>query len=77
MGGETLVLDLPAGPYLRVAATDVVLTIAGQTLTADVAFEQATDDTDAPVTVLAVNNLELEPGGRCHPAHRRSRSVRR
>ena len=35
-------LDLLAGPYLRVAATDVVLSIAGQTLTGDVAFEQAT-----------------------------------
>ena len=40
VGDDEIVLDLVAGPYLRVAATDVVLSIAGQTLTGDVAFEQ-------------------------------------
>ena len=67
VGDDEIVLDLVAGPYLRVAATSVVLSIAGQTLTGNVAFEQAMDNTSGPtptpVTVLAVTDLSLSLGG--------------
>src|SRR5207302_10552457 len=39
VGGVAQQLTLPAGPYLRVEATGVKLTMAGQTLTGDFALE--------------------------------------
>ncbi|MDT4911740.1 MAG: large repetitive protein, partial [Pseudonocardiales bacterium] len=42
VGGETLALALPAGPYLKVTVTALSLTIAGQVLTADISYEKAT-----------------------------------
>ena len=41
VGGAAVALDLPAGPYLRVDATGVVLKIAGQVLTGSFSFEQS------------------------------------
>ena len=35
-------LDLPAGPYLRVEGNGLTVTVQGQTLTADVVIERAT-----------------------------------
>src|SRR5262249_5482263 len=42
VGGSTLALDLPAGPFVRVEGTGVSLAVSGQTLTGDFAFEQTT-----------------------------------
>ncbi|MCU1583444.1 MAG: hypothetical protein JWO01_2832, partial [Microbacteriaceae bacterium] len=42
VGGETMALALPAGPYLKVTVTALSLTIAGQVLTADISYEKAT-----------------------------------
>ena len=36
LGEETVSLDLPGGPYLRVEGTGIVLTIAGQRITGNV-----------------------------------------
>jgi hypothetical protein len=44
VGVEKIVLDLPAGPYVRVDANDVTLTIDGQNLTGDFSFEQTTNE---------------------------------
>src|SRR4029079_11575979 len=40
VGAATVGLQLPAGPYLRVEGTGIQLTIAGQSLSGNVAFEQ-------------------------------------
>ncbi|MCX5669694.1 MAG: hypothetical protein NTU94_00015, partial [Planctomycetota bacterium] len=42
VGGETLTLDLPAGPYVRVEAVGASLTIDTVTLSGNFVFEQAT-----------------------------------
>src|SRR6185436_13503479 len=42
VGTQTLTLDLPAGPYIRVEGTNIKLTIAGQSLTGNFAFEKLT-----------------------------------
>ena len=55
---DSVALDVVAGPYTKVAATGVVLSIAGQTLTGDVSFEQGTT-----ATVLKASNLALSLGG--------------
>ena len=38
LGENTIELELPAGPYLKVAGTNVVLGVAGQTISGDFAF---------------------------------------
>ncbi|MCB1127871.1 MAG: hypothetical protein KDM81_15360, partial [Verrucomicrobiae bacterium] len=40
LAGRTLTLDLPAGKFVKVSGQDVQLTVMGQTLTGDFAFEQ-------------------------------------
>src|SRR2546422_2900193 len=52
VGLDSFDLDLPIGPYVRVQGDDVVLTVLGQTLTGNFAFEQ--------VTSLGANGV---PGG--------------
>ena len=37
----TVTLDLPSGPYLRLTATDVVVTVAGQVISGDLAVERS------------------------------------
>ena len=61
VGGTTLVLDLPAGPYLRVEGTGLTVTVQGQSLTADVVVERATV-AGAPVTTIALNRVDLTIG---------------
>ena len=63
--GEDITLVLPAavtGPYVRVEATDVNISIGGQALRGDFAFEKTSlfDGTDA--VLLAVANVELVLG---------------
>src|SRR5213075_1735027 len=40
VGGTTLAVSLPAGPYVRVAGTGVTLRVAGQRLSGDFSFER-------------------------------------
>ena len=65
IGDRTVVLDLPKGQFLRIAATGVELSIAGQTMTGNVALEQTSvtvNNVTSQVTVLAISDLELELG---------------
>jgi len=55
-------LDLPAGPYLKVEGTTLSLSILGQTLTGNFAFEQSTTSGGARVVRMAATNLALELG---------------
>ena len=65
VAGEDITLVLPAavaGPYVRVEATDVNISIGGQVLRGDFAFEKTSlfDGNDA--VLLAVDNVELMLG---------------
>ena len=42
VGGQNVALDLPAGPFVQVAATNTMLTIAGQTLTGSFSVQSST-----------------------------------
>ncbi|CAB5080406.1 hypothetical protein D3OALGB2SA_510, partial [Olavius algarvensis associated proteobacterium Delta 3] len=57
VGAETLVLDLPAGPYLRLEVYDLAVTLQGESLTGDFAFERATDENAAPVIRIAATRV--------------------
>ncbi len=72
VGGSTIVLDLPTGPYLRVEGIGVALTVAGVTLSGDFAFEQQTYDPtptnptsgdEVTDVVILARNVELDLGG--------------
>ena len=56
---DVAALGLPAGPYLRLEIVGASLTVAGQTLGADLAVERATDDGGQPVVVVALTHLTL------------------
>ena len=62
LGDTVLVLDLPTGPYLRVEATEVTVTLVGQSLTANVLVERRTTAGGMPVTVVALSALDLALG---------------
>ena len=65
-------LDLPGGPYLRIDAEDIALTVAGQTLRGDFSFERFVKQLTAPpgqpppapqtVLKIAAANVELRLG---------------
>ncbi|HEX5858381.1 MAG TPA: hypothetical protein VFY91_09765, partial [Microbacterium sp.] len=57
VGGQSLTLSLPKGPYLKVSATGLSLLIGGQRLTADVSYEKAT------TSLGADGALDAAPGG--------------
>ena len=58
-------IDVPAGPYLRVAGDDVVLVVAGQRVTADVAVERVTTSAGPRVRIAASDvGLALGDGTR-------------
>nr|NLI49984.1 hypothetical protein [Propionibacterium sp.] len=57
VGGGVLDLDLPAGPYLRIAGTGVRLTVAGQSLSGNVTLEKS-----AGVLKLAATDVEAAFG---------------
>ncbi|MEN0072261.1 MAG: hypothetical protein AAGC63_14885, partial [Propionicimonas sp.] len=62
VGGAELSIALAAGPYLRIEAAAVVLRIAGQSLTGNVAIEQATTlatPTSAATTILRVGLTDV------------------
>ena len=59
VAGNTVVLSLPAGPYLRVEGTHITVTILSQTFTADVVVEQATGEDGTSVTSVGLNNVDL------------------
>ncbi len=54
---------LPAGPYVRVSGTGVTLTVAGQTLTGNFAFQQQSTTGGTPVVTVTFTNVGLSLGG--------------
>ena len=74
VGGATITVDAPAGPYLRIAGTGIVLTVAGQRATADVSLEKATSygadgvpggtgsNADSQIIRIAASNVSLALG---------------
>jgi len=73
VGNEDKILDLQAGPYVRITAYDTVVGISGYNFSGDFFFDQATNPgpdgdiettTDnVKVTRLAVANIEVTIGG--------------
>ena len=61
LAGETRTLDLPAGPYFRVAAIGTEIVIADQRLTADVSFQQTTVN-GATETRVVITRASLQLG---------------
>ena len=57
--GAAAVGDLPAGPYLRVEVLAATLTVAGQSLTADITFERGVDSAGAVVVRAGLANASL------------------
>ena len=55
-----VLLDVPAGPFLRIEGTNIALTVAGQTLSGNFSFEQITKPNGTKVIKVAVTNLSLE-----------------
>jgi len=68
--GVTYSLELPAGPYLKVGVTGLVLSFGGQVLTADVSYEKSTPigsdgeltSADEPVVKIRFANVGLRIG---------------
>ncbi|MDC0296391.1 hypothetical protein OAK95_01935, partial [Akkermansiaceae bacterium] len=61
LSGEDLILDLPAGPYFRIAAIGAELAIADQSLAADVFFQQSTVNGKTETRVV-ITNASLQLG---------------
>src|SRR5204862_369378 len=62
VAGVPVKLMLPAGPYLRVAGTGIQLSVSGQTLSGDFAFERLVDGNGAPVVRVAAANVNFALG---------------
>ena len=55
---DTVLIDVPAGPFVRVAAEGVDLAVDGQTLHGNFAFEQGTTGDGDQVVKVALANVE-------------------
>jgi hypothetical protein len=62
LAGQTLAMNLPAGPYLRVEGIGVSVTLGGLTASGDFSFEQSAAVDGAPVTRLAVAKVAIGDG---------------
>ncbi|MEQ1862956.1 MAG: hypothetical protein ABMA13_23795, partial [Chthoniobacteraceae bacterium] len=62
VGGQTVALRLPAGPFLKVSGTNVALSVAGQTLTGNFAFSQSTTLAGAKIVRVAISGVSLKLG---------------
>ena len=64
VGGQNVALDLPAGPFVQVAATNTTLTVAGQMLTGSFSVQSSTlaDGTSAVSIVASGVSLSLAGG---------------
>src|SRR5439155_14650945 len=67
VGGATLTLDLPTGPYVRVEGIGVELNVLGQTLSGNFAFEQITStdtgtSTSRTITRISATHVTLRLG---------------
>src|SRR5581483_389615 len=60
---DNIPIKVPAGPYLRVSGTNVMLQVAGQTLTGDFSFERTSTPGGTPVVTVTFANVGLVLGG--------------
>ena len=64
VGASTVAVNLPGGPYLEFQATGATITVAGQTLSGNLAVQQATSvNVGAPVLAIGVTGGSLSLGG--------------
>src|SRR5262249_22987450 len=61
VGDQTVLINLPAGPFLRIAGTNVNATILGQTLSGDFVFEKTTSN-GSPIVKVAITNVHVGLG---------------
>ncbi len=66
VGTTTLSLNLPAGPYVRIAGTGLAVNLLGQQFTADLSFQQSTDGNGNKVVSVTVANLSISLGDGTH-----------
>ena len=59
----TAALGLPGGPYLRFEATGLRLTVAGQVLTGDFAFEKVATSPTTSIIKVAATHVALDLAG--------------
>ena len=62
VGGVPVALNLPAGPYLRLVATDAEIEILGQGVSGNLSIEEF-DTPGGPVTRIAIADGQLHFGG--------------
>src|ERR1043166_4041396 len=62
IGGSSQHLDLPAGPYLQINGTGVVLTVFGISMTGDYSFEQKQTANNAQLVTVQANNVNFNFG---------------
>ena len=74
VGTASLSIDVPAGPYVRIAGTDIILEVGGQTLSGDVSVERTLSlgadglvggtgaNLDSTFVKIAATNVELAIG---------------
>ena len=64
VGGSTVTIDLPTGPYLRFEGAGLDLSVLGQSITGDFWFERcvSTDTVPAPRIKIAATNVRLSIG---------------
>lgn len=62
VGGQTLTLQLTAGPFVRVTGEGVTLSVLGQTLTGNFSFEQVTAAGGEKLTTVIASNVSLSLG---------------
>lgn len=66
--GASVMIDVPAGPYLRVSGDDAILTVLGIGLTGDFVFEERTTDIGAErVVTVAASDVALNLGSLADP----------
>ena len=63
VGGQSVAVDLPAGPFVQVAATNTTLTIAGQTLTGSFSVQSATLAGGGSALTIVASGVSLSLAG--------------
>ena len=63
VGADTVLLDLPAGPFVRVTAFNTQVTIAGNLFKGDFLFDQTTKSDGTKTTRVAIANGEVSIAG--------------
>ncbi len=62
VGGSTIHLDVPAGPYLQVQGTGVTLDVFGVSITGDFSFEQRESTGGTQLVVVRAGNVAFDFG---------------